>query len=89
MDGPGRREPAQRRDDRGVRQLAGLHRHALAPQHLPAQRAGAAGELARQPRLADARIARDQHEPRIPLGRPLQRRLKHREDVVAADQLRA
>ena len=88
MDGPGRREPAQRRDDRRVRQLAGLHRHALSPQHLPAQRAGAAGELARQPRLADARIARHQREAWIPVCRPLQRRLKHREDVIAADHPR-
>ena len=63
--GGGRRrrhgEAAQGRRERGVRELAGLHRDAVAPQH---RRLHGRGELAHEPRLADPGVARDEHDAR-------------------------
>ena len=82
-------EAAERRDDRRVRELARLQRHALAPQDAMAVGAGPVGQLARHPRLADPGLAGDQHEPRV-AGRDLRQRVVeccHR--VRAADRQRA
>ena len=80
---------AQGGHDRRVRQLAGLQRHALAPQDAMPARVGAAGELAGHPRLADPGLARDEHELRPALGGLRQRSVEGCLRVRAADRQRA
>jgi hypothetical protein len=81
--------PAQRGHDRRVGQLAGLERHALAPEDVVSGRAGAAGQLGRHPGLADPGLARDQHEPRLALRGLCQCSVESCLRVRAADRQRA
>ena len=57
-------EPAQRRDERGVGQLALAELDRVAAEHLGAGRFGPAQELADEPGLPDAGVTRHEGERR-------------------------
>ena len=82
-------EAAQRADDRRIGQLAVAEVDAVAGEHARALRPRAGRELGDQPRLADARLARDQGDRRAPVGRALERRGQARELALAPDELGA
>ena len=82
-------EAAQRADDRRIGQLAVAEVDAVAGEHARALRPRAGRELGDQPRLADARLARDQGDRRAPIGRAVERRGQARELALAPDELGA
>ena len=83
---PGAGERAQRGDERQVGQLALAEVDAVAGEHERAGLARAALDLGEQPRLADPRLAGEEHERRAPVGGVRERRLERGELGVAADQ---
>ena len=72
------RERPQRGDERRVRDLRAAELEALAQEHARIARTRARLHLAQQPRLADARLAGDEHERRPPAGGALQRAFEQR-----------
>ncbi|MEY2512728.1 MAG: hypothetical protein QOJ89_86 [bacterium] len=83
---PTGRELAQRRDDRRVRDVAAAEAEAGALEHEHAVRAGAARELAHEPALADAGLARDDRQAGHAFGCAPQRRAQRRELGVTPDE---
>ena len=83
-----RAQAAQGTDDRGVGQLAVTEVHAVAGEHARALFAGAGAQLGDQARLADARLARDQHDRRAPVGRALERRAEPGQLALAPNEVR-
>ena len=78
-------EPAQRRDERGVGQLALAELDRVAAEHLGAGRFGPAQELADEPGLPDAGVTRHEGERRAARGGGRQRVLELLQLGRAAD----
>jgi hypothetical protein len=81
-------QAAQRADDRAEGQLAVAEVDAVAGEHARPLRPGAVGELGDQPRLADARLARDEHDGGAPARGALQRGAEAGELALAPDEVR-
>ena len=81
-------QAAQRADDRCVGQLAVAEVHAVAREHACALFTGTGGELRDQARLADARLAGDEHDRRAPVGGALQRRAEPCQLALAPHEVR-
>ena len=81
-------QPPQGADDRREGQLAVAEVDAVAGEHARALFAGAGGELRDQPRLADARLAGDEHDRGPPVGGALQSGAEPGQLALAPHELR-
>ena len=80
---------SQRRDDRRVGQVVAAEFDGFAVEDEETRRARALLELADEPGLADARLARDQAHPRPSPRGAIEHVLDQREGVLAPDTLAA